>query len=609
MSETKQIVALSVGAQRVTMGVFARSGKSGLTMSRYGSRNIVLDIAAEGLRLNQISEAVGELVQELQVKGSTVFYDISGQQVFIRFVKLPIIAGTDIDQLVRFEAQQHVPFPMDEVIWHYHLLPDMGIGEREAVLVAIKAELLDALNNEICGRGLTTGGVDCTLTAIYNSYRDSYPDANGAAMIIDIGAKTTNLIYCEGERFFTRSITAGGVFITSSISRELNIPFAQAEEIKLTHGMVSMTNGQTDGMSEDQAVLATTIRNAMTRLASEVQRTTNHYRAQYKGSAPTQVYLCGGGALLPYTREFLEERLGVPVDFFNPLHRIGVGSAVDTAKISRDAVTLGGVVGVALGAVGRGSIKIDLVPTTVLKQRNAKKIFPKVLAGVIVAIVGAGIYTYSNMSGVDKVKSVARNVSKVLHKAEAQKQVIDKIDRSIKAYDKKIEALNILNQKRYSFLNVVRMLTLRTPNDGYWISDMEPLMKFDPTNMGMSGEPVVSKSFLKDAESSLAKPAPETDVAARKGRPGQVVDPNAVEINAMRLVGFVRYDKGGEKLIPELQKKIKEVVDDSPFIFTFDGKPLEDKQVFKMGETDPAKPTFAQGFTLILPLKTSIKVK
>ena len=391
MANSRQIVALNVGSQRVSMGVFSKTSKDALILDRYATRLVVLDPSAEGLRLTKIGEAIADLVQELNVKGSVANYSVSGQSVFIRFVKLPALDDTDVEQLIRFEAQQHVPFPLDEVVGDYHLLPAKGL-EREAVLVAIKAEDLDSLNDEIVSHNLSTGKVDCALTSLYNAYVDSYPDEKEPVMLIDIGAKSTDLIYSEQGRFFTRSISAGGIFVTSAIAREFNVPFMEAERLKTTSGLVSMSNGQTEGLDPATANLATVIRTAMTRLASEIQRTTNHYRAQMNGSAPVKAYLCGGGASLPYTKEFLEDKLGIPISFFNPMHNVGVGSGVDVNTISREAFILGGLIGTAVNAIGRASLNIDLEPTAIAKKRANQKKMPAIIAGAAIAVLGAAAY-------------------------------------------------------------------------------------------------------------------------------------------------------------------------------------------------------------------------
>ncbi|MFR4223877.1 MAG: hypothetical protein ACLT38_09805 [Akkermansia sp.] len=109
MANSRQIVALNVGSQRVSMGVFSKTSKDALILDRYATRLVVLDPSAEGLRLTKIGEAIADLVQELNVKGSVANYSVSGQSVFIRFVKLPALDDTDVEQLIRFEAQQR-PF-------------------------------------------------------------------------------------------------------------------------------------------------------------------------------------------------------------------------------------------------------------------------------------------------------------------------------------------------------------------------------------------------------------------------------------------------------------------------------------------------------------------
>lgn len=105
-----------------------------------------------------------------------------------------------------------------------------------------------------------------------------------------------------------------------------------------------MSNGQTEGLDPATANLATIIRTAMTRLASEIQRTTNHYRAQMKGSAPVKAYLCGGGSSLPYTR-IPGRQVGIPIFFFNPMAQRGRRFRRDVNTISREAFTLGGMIG------------------------------------------------------------------------------------------------------------------------------------------------------------------------------------------------------------------------------------------------------------------------
>ncbi len=327
MAEYKTTVALEIGAQSVTMGVFTPTGK-GFTLSRYARREILLDPVEEGMRMDYVSNAIAEMVKALKIKGGDVHNVVSGQQVFMRFIKLPDIDIDDLGEQVGYEAQQHIPFPLEDIVYDYQELAAREEGEREVLLVAIKKDVLDNLNGQVEECGLKSRTVDCSTTSLYNAFRMSYPEENEPVMLLDIGAKTTDIIFADAGRFFTRSVTAAGAFVTNAIAREFRVSFREAEGLKLENGSISLGNGHTDSMSEEEAALATTIRNAMERLSSEVLRTINHYRAQYKGNAPVRAYLCGGGARLPFIAEFLEGKLNIPVEFMNPLNAFGVSSKI-----------------------------------------------------------------------------------------------------------------------------------------------------------------------------------------------------------------------------------------------------------------------------------------
>lgn len=620
MSDSRQVVALNVGSQRVTMGVFTKTGKNGLVLNRYAHRVIALDPSQESARLGLVGNAVAELVDELKVKGNSVNYAVSGQSVFIRFVKLPPIENADVAQLLKFEAQQHVPFPIDEVVWDYHLLPSSG-AEQEAILVAIKADALNSLNDEVIASGLVTGGVDCALTALFNAYRDSYPQEVEPVMLIDIGAKSTDLIYTEGGRFFTRSISAGGIFVTSAIARDFGTSFDEAEQAKVSNGIVSMTNGQTEGMDSNKAALATSIRNAMTRLASEIQRTTNHYRAQMGGSAPVKAYLCGGGASLPYTKEFLEERLGIPVLFFNPMHQVGVGSGVNVEAISREAFMLGTIVGTALHSVDRSAISIDLVPSSVARIRQAASKYPKVLAGAGIGVLGAAVFAAVSFIGMDKAEKAYAGVQEKVEATDSISASIGAVKKKIDRLDAELEGYSRLVMERYGYSDILNAFIDKAKSNAYWVVDFEPLVNFDATDRnGITGFSLVKDTFISDRGSSLSEPPSEASAAERpgRGRGRQAKKSTGMMVNAIRLRGFVRTDSGGYNTVQDMQKRLAEASGETS-LFTFadeSGNPLEPRQYLILGETKTvAVPdsknaqAFGQPFTLILPLKTPLPVE
>ena len=212
MAEAEATIALNIGSQRVSMAVFETAKNGELVLKKYASGSILADPAAEVARLAQVRVVISDLAQQLKLSKESVRYTIPGQAVFTRFVKLPPLDADNLDQLVEYEAQQHVPFPIDEVVWDWELIDPDGI-EKEVVIVAIKGDVLDEINEAVLDCGLSTSGVDAAPMAVYNAFRYNYPQETDPVLIVDVGAKATTLIYIEGKRFFTRSLNIGGAAI------------------------------------------------------------------------------------------------------------------------------------------------------------------------------------------------------------------------------------------------------------------------------------------------------------------------------------------------------------------------------------------------------------
>jgi len=153
---------------------------------------------------------------------------VPAQSVFARFVKLPGSMRKDRqDHLVRGATECSIP--IDQVIWDYQLVGG-GMGEQiQVVIVAIKRDLLDEINNAVEETRLQTRIVDVASMALYNAFCYNYTDLNGCSLLVDIGARTTNVFFIEPGRIFSRSLPIGGSAITAAIAREFGESFAAAE--------------------------------------------------------------------------------------------------------------------------------------------------------------------------------------------------------------------------------------------------------------------------------------------------------------------------------------------------------------------------------------------
>src|SRR5207245_2680579 len=164
----------------------------------------------DSARHAKLPAVLREMMDELHVRGGRVNYAAAGQSVFARFVKLPAVEEEKIERIIAFEAQQNVPFPINEVVWDYQLVGGGADEQIQVVLVAIKADLLDEINSAVEQTGLRTAIVDVAPMALYNAFRYNYSELSGCSLLLDIGARTTNLLFVEPGKIFSRSVPIGG---------------------------------------------------------------------------------------------------------------------------------------------------------------------------------------------------------------------------------------------------------------------------------------------------------------------------------------------------------------------------------------------------------------
>jgi type IV pilus assembly protein PilM len=474
VAKPSRIFSLNLGMQTVSLADFRSTPEGGLVLHAYTTRQLLADPAAEATRVSQIKLVIAEMLGELKIKTGRVNYAIAAQSVFTRFVKLPTVDPDKIDQIVHFEAQQNVPFPIEEVVWDYQLVATRDESKIEVVLVAIKADLLEELNNAVQDSGLLTGIVDVAPMALYNAFRYNYADTAGCSLLLDIGARTTNLIFVEPNKVFSRSIPIGGTTFTSNITREFNEPFGAAEERKLGVGFVSLGGAYAEPSDPDIARVSKIIRNSMTRLHAEITRSISFYRSQQGGSQPQHVYLCGGSVGLPYIREFFAEKLQMPIEFFNPLRNVTVAGGVNVDSIARSAHTLGELVGLAIRSASEAPMELNLEPASVTKAKNLARKQPfMILAGLcfLFSLLGGWLY-------LQRANSVEQQVIEDLKpKVQALKSVADPYDATTRDIDSaRATAAPFVTavKERDYWCRIINDINNRLPATYIWVTEFRP---------------------------------------------------------------------------------------------------------------------------------------
>lgn len=616
MAENQTTVTLNIGSQRISMAVFETSKSGALILKGYESASLLADPATEAARMPQTRLAILELAQKLRISKQKVRYAISGQSVFTRFVKLPPLESDNIEQIITFEAQQQLPFPIDTVVWDYELL-ESGTIEKEVALVAIKSEALDEINSCVISSGLSTSEIDVAPMALFNAFHYSYPELTEPVLLIDVGAKTSNLLYIEGKRFFTRSIPVGGVSLTTAIAKEYGVNFGEAEAQKVGNGIVTLGGGHTSHLDEAVAALGTVIRNALTRLPTEIARTTNYYRSNHGGNAPRRIILAGGGANLPYAKEFFEEKLGLPVEYFNPMRQVMVGKSVDLELIQKEAHMMGELVGLAVRSIGKSSLHIDLVPASVEEERAAEKRRPILIASAALIVAGFAGFAVWNSRAASQAEAKLEEMTQMQSELAATAGPIKALlaeEATMTAATKEYIAIQ---QAREFWPSVVDELREHFTSEFTWVTDLEPLAHVDPTLKNdpkvKNGESLVKPEFdaaLGTSQMATVKsdaPKPALMPRPRPGQPVVAPQPAHAAINAIRIRGLWRENPLKQEIVNKLLKSLQQ--SGNPY-FRFKTKDAKGQEVelkyeqmvrLNQAATD-AEEDFAWPFEIVIPL-------
>ncbi|MDP6524325.1 MAG: type IV pilus assembly protein PilM [Kiritimatiellia bacterium] len=373
MFKSNRMLALDIGASKLVIAEFM-VGKDGVPeLVNYGIGKLGLDASAETDSSAYIVSTVREIIRENGLRPAPLLMTVSGQTVFPRYVKLPPVARDKIMQIIRYEAEQNVPFPIEDVVWDYQLLGDETQDEVNVMLVAVKTDNVSMLTDCVVAAGLEPQVVDVAPMALYNLVRYNYPDLQGCTMVLDIGARSSNLIFLEEERVFSRSIPVAGNAITHELMKEFDESFEEAEKLKTEHAFVAFGGVYAGPDNEVADRVSKIVRNVITRLHAEVNRSINFYRSQQGGSPPSLVLLTGGSSMIPHTDTFFREKLKVEVDYLNPFVSIPVSNEIDTDRIENDLQMLGEVTGLAIRRSLACPVEINLMPPDLV----AKKVFRK----------------------------------------------------------------------------------------------------------------------------------------------------------------------------------------------------------------------------------------
>src|SRR5499426_2917438 len=336
---SKGLIGLDIGSSAVKLVEVAPKGRGGFELTHLGVAPVPNEAIVQGAFLN--SGAIVDAIREALSKAKT-------RSEIVKKVSLPQMTRAELEEQIRWEAEQYIPFDVNEVNLDFQILEERGEGQMDVLLVAAKKDLIDDYVQVITEAGLTPVAIDVAAFAVENAYEANYDGASSETVaLVNIGAQTVNInVVANGSPSFTRDITAAGNQYTEEIQKALSVSFEEAERIKL--------GGKRGQMSQD--VVPREVEEAMRAVSEtvigEISRSLDFYGATTAEGRISRVLISGGSARVAGLRAAFQERTGHRIETLNPLARMVPTSRFDPDDLQDLAPALGVAVGLALRRVG-----------------------------------------------------------------------------------------------------------------------------------------------------------------------------------------------------------------------------------------------------------------
>jgi type IV pilus assembly protein PilM len=336
-----------------------QSSGAGYVLQHVGYHKLPPGVIVEGEVADQnlLAAEIREFWDSHSFKGRSITFGVSNQKVVVRLLDFPHMRPEDLQGAISFEAQDHIPMPLDEAVLDYVVLgPREERADLDRVLVvAAQREMISRYTSAVRAGGLRTEGVDVkALSLTRSTLPDPFFGEDGAVLLLDVGAEITNLVVADrGNPVLTRFVPVGLTDFVSAVVELADLPEDQAERqaldprVNLGDGLVEEQpqeeQPQEEEVEDEEAedfdpALVYDVRRglegAAQTLADEVQRSIEHHRSQEAARDVSRVLISGEAALIPGLDVYLGDLLGVPTGRGKPVDKLSANrSNIEDAQL------------------------------------------------------------------------------------------------------------------------------------------------------------------------------------------------------------------------------------------------------------------------------------
>ncbi len=300
------------------------------------------NFAVEALPRTTNGESISGFIQQVMAeKGFSsrrVNISVSGPQVVVRYVFLPLMTPAELKGAIRFEAEKHIPFNIEQVVLDYQILErETPEKKMKVLLVAAKKELINKRLQLLKDAGLEVEAVDVDAFALINSFllSETALPAEMPVAILDIGDSSTRInILKNGIPLFTREVVVGGNDITKLLTRRIGVEPEKAEALK--HGVSGERSKELNNVVDE----------VLSNLAKEIKVSFGYFENEsYK--KVEKIFIAGGTAKTSGLVSSLEAILDVKIETWDVLKTLAVETAIDRESLNQNKDLLPVAIGLA----------------------------------------------------------------------------------------------------------------------------------------------------------------------------------------------------------------------------------------------------------------------
>lgn len=311
LKKQKLSLGLDIGSHSIKICEFSET-PTGYRLMSLGSILLPPDSLEDGALQDPeaVSKAISTLLSNLKIKSKKVAISISGYSVIVKKINLAVMTEDELDRHIQSEAEQYIPFDIDDVYLDFQDLKTNTEDEdrTDVMLVAAKRDVVDGYLDMLRDTGLQPVVVDVDAFALENAFEANFGLDDNVALV-DIGASKMNInIIAQGTSILARDVVLGSRQLTEQIQNHFDLSFEDAEALKIGTAPAGDKKEELDGI----------VVNTCTQWVTEVKRAIDFYYSNHPDDKVSKILLSGGGAKIKGFADFFKEETDIPVEIFNP---------------------------------------------------------------------------------------------------------------------------------------------------------------------------------------------------------------------------------------------------------------------------------------------------